>query len=967
MIQRLFIFCLTVWVSITFAVATEPAGRAEFFEREVRPLLVSKCFACHSGATDEPGGDIRFDSLLAIEDSGAIVAGESDSSLLIEAVSYDNGIEMPPDGPLKPSEIETLRSWIDEGAYWPDDEGLEHGFDLVARAKSHWAWQAVESPAIPSTTKIDPDGAATGPIDAFVLNQLNRVGLQQADEVDRPTILRRIHFATTGLPPTPEDIANFVSDERPDAVRRVIDRLLADPQFGVRWSRHWLDLVRYGETYGHEFDYALPHAWRYRDYVVEAFNDDVPFNQFAMEQLAGDLMSEPRVSSIDQTNQSRIGSGFWWLGEAVHAPVDVKDDQAIRIDNQIDVASKTFLGMTVACARCHDHKFDAISQADYTAMVGLLQSTSRTVGWIDPRHQYQDRIDVRKHAYEQWRSSLTDAGRLDEPELDEVSTSGVADPLSPDMQVVFDLSGGWPDGSTVDGWAFEQDLDREPVAIASASEADDANRELETHPSGWLDSRKYGESAVGVWRSPSFVIEQPNLFFQSAGDGGGRVRVIIDGYFMSDYHQLLFGGTWFKPKSNESDDNGTGVWSWHRLTGDLHHYIGHTAHVEVTDDGDGWVGLARVYQSANKNMPANGIDGVHMTRVKNNAALQHYVSVTAKQNSDASPVPVLQSSPVEPRDVPLAIRGDVHLPGGIVPRGDLTALASMRRDDPPVRDRLALARNWSSTKNPLFARVAVNRWWHHVFGRGIVASTDNFGVLGGRPTHPQLLDHLASEFVAGGFSTKQSIRQMLSSRTFKIDSRMSDEVKAVDPTNDYWGRSAIRRLEGEAIRDSLLAVSGRLDRTIGGQSVPIHLDSFMTGRGRPKQSGPLDGDGRRSVFIEVRRNFPSPFLTAFDTPQPSTTAGKRNQSNVPAQALAMLNDPLVDDLLDRWIDRFSESDSIDKRKAITRMYLSCFGRQPSPNELEMASAFVSDSDDVFAGLRDLVDVLVNTKEFTHVR
>ncbi|MEM9644434.1 MAG: DUF1549 and DUF1553 domain-containing protein [Planctomycetota bacterium] len=813
-----------------------------------------------------------------------------------------------------------------------------------------------------------------------------------------------MHFALIGLPPTATEIDAFVNDVRPDALRRVVDRLLADPEFGVRWSRHWLDLVRYGETYGHEFDYRIPEAWQYRDYVIEAMNSDLPYDQFAKEQLAGDLLEAPRGDPIDRTNQSKIGSAFWWLGEAVHAPVDVMDDQAIRVDNQIDVAGKAFLGMTIACARCHDHKFDAISQADYTALVGLLQSTGRAVGWRDPGGRFTAWMKQAEQANENLRrswsedlSSMKDSagefgfiqphgrtrsdgqagnslGRQDLRNSDQVLVAKQDGTRLPNaaQEVLFDLSGGWPTGATADGWAF-----RDGVVAGNAMDVilegeDLDSADLEWHSSGWLDSRRLGRAAQGVWRSPNFVIEQPHLLYQVAGDGGGRIRVVIDGYFMLDYHKLLFGGIEFKPKSTAGAST---PWTWHVQRGDLHHYIGHTAHLEVLDEGDGWVGLARVIQSSDGKIPSGngGVVGVDPGdggwTPRRKAARDRLFDVTLGSKSRVRPLRVLQATSFPPKDAPLAIRGNVHDPGPVIPRGDLTAFASGPTSSGAavkVKDRFALADRWASSENPLFARVAVNRLWHHVFGRGIVSSCDNFGVLGEQPTHPDLLDHLADDFADSGWSTKRSLRRMLVSRVYASQSKADGASRVRDPQNKWLGRSSIRRLEGEAIRDSLLKISGSLDHAIGGHSVPIHLTEFMTGRGRPGTSGPLDGDRRRSVFVEVRRNFLWPFMAVFDRPQPSTSAGRRNRSNVPSQALAMLNDPMVDQLIDRWCDVLARKSWSSSTEVVEVMYRQALARSPQPDEVELAVAFVDESPDLKVAIRDLADVLINTKEFIYL-
>ncbi|MGL5096374.1 MAG: DUF1549 domain-containing protein, partial [Planctomycetia bacterium] len=361
------------------------ADDAEFFETKVRPILVQRCGECHSDK--EPKGGLRVDSRAALVRGGdtgaAVVPGKPAEGELFKALAYgDDGYQMPPTGKLPEPEIAALRQWVERGAPWPTTAG--HGgdgpkiepFDLAARAKSHWAWRPIQDPPVPMVKDV---AWPRTPVDRFVLAKLEAAGLTPAASVeasDRATWLRRVTYDIVGLPPTLAEQDAFLADIAPTAAERVVDRLLASPRFGERWGRHWLDLVRFAETRGHEFDYPVPNAWQYRDYVVRAFNADVPYDRFVVEHLAGDLLENPRRRLTDGANESVLGTGFWYLGEWVHSPVDVRQDEVDRVDNMVDVASKTFLAMTVACARCHDHKFDAISARDYYGLAGFVQSTN---------------------------------------------------------------------------------------------------------------------------------------------------------------------------------------------------------------------------------------------------------------------------------------------------------------------------------------------------------------------------------------------------------------------------------------------------------------------------------------------------------------------------------------------------------------------------------------------------------------
>jgi len=933
------------------------AAELEFFEREVRPLLAAQCFACHSQSSETAEGGLQLDSREAVLAGGssgpAAVPFQEGESRILQAIAYQGGLEMPPSEPLSGPQQEVLRRWVAMGLPWSPQTAHVETFDLETRRQTHWAWQAPAGTAPPPT--VDRQWGRGG-IDQFILQALEENGLQPAAPAPSATLLRRLAMDLIGLPPTAEERDRFMADKSPYAVSRQIDRYLADPQMGVRWGRHWLDLVRYAETYGHEFDYPIPHVSHYRNWVVAALNADLPYDQFATEQIAGDMLATPRLDPVDGTNQSLAGSAFWWLGDAVHAPVDARGDQAARVDNQIDVATKTFLAMTVTCARCHDHKFDAISQADYYALAGLLHGTTRSIDWLDPGGAVESQMERIIAAHRALRDAV---GAV-------VPPSPVVPRATPDPRIIFDFSDPQTPRGTAVGWAFRSVAD--PYLHADLRVRGDlANAPTLTfEPAGWIDSQRYGSRARGVWRSAPFEIKTAGLAYRVIGDGGGEIRLVIDGHFMIDFHQLLFGGTKFNPQT-------AGQWQWHVQRGDLRHYIGHTAHVEIIDGGDGYVGLAELRWLADDQGPPSADDPrgvVQSVPWESVAATAEPELRRFRECAEGLPAPpvVLASAALAARDIPLAIRGNPHEVGPVVPRGDLAAFAHGDVDaarDSSVETRLDLARRWASAENPLFARVAVNRVWHRLLGRGLVEACDNFGVLGGAPTHRELLDYLALDLVGHGWSSKRLMREVLLSQTYAMSAAKSAAAAEKDPANTLLHSARLRRLEGEVIRDVALQLAGHLDRQIGGGSVPIHLTEQMTGRGRPGHSGPLDGAGRRSLFLEVRRNFLSPMLLAFDTPIPFTTVGKRNISNVPSQALVMLNDPLIRQASQAWGARILTLPMEDDAARIESMYREALGRDPREDELRIALAFVrsgppSQQGDVW---RELAHALMNVKEF----
>jgi hypothetical protein len=768
--------------------------------------------------------------------------------------------------------------------------------------------------------------------------------LTHAGEADRRTLIRRVTFDLTGLPPSPEDVEAFVADGSADAFGKVVDRLLASPQFGERWGRHWLDLVRYAETLGHEFDYEIANAWRYRDYIVRAFNADVPYDQFVIEHIAGDLVKNPRRSA-EGDNESIVGTGFWYLGEEVHSPVDVRQHQADRMDNRIDVFGKTLQGMTIACARCHDHKFDAISTADYYALYGYLKSTRQSQRAVNDR-QIGAAVARLLEVKGEIRRVAGAAG------------SGAATAVlarAGDVELARPGLAGW----RFEGAAFSRCEPGDLVMIGGKI----------TPLGGWelAHSGLVSTKLEGAVRSPTFEIGRRYLHVLAAGQRS-RLNVVIDNYVV--IRDPIYGGL------KRAIDSSKPAW----ITIDLDMWKGHQAYVEVVDKSvgdpggpagqkDGWAAMGRVVMSDEAKTPS-GVPEPRASSVAVDGALTARYRELEKEIAAPAYVPAACDGPGD--DERVFTRGSPKNPGAVVPRRFLEALGATASASAEGSGRLELARRIGSSENPLTARVMVNRVWHHLFGRGLVASVDNFGVLGERPSHPELLDHLADRFVREGWSVKRLIRAIVLSSVYRMSSRAADDsAERVDPANVLLHRQNVRRMEAEAIRDAMLAVSGRLDLTMGGPGVSVHITPFMEGRGRPGASGPLDGAGRRSIYVEVRRNFLPPMMLAFDAPTPFSTMGRRSVSNVPAQSLIMMNDPLVAEQARVWAGRVVKERTLQER--VKRMYLEAFARRPSAGELEAVLDFVAiqaklygvDESDVKVW-GDVAHVLMNAKEFVFV-
>jgi hypothetical protein len=938
----------------------KPDGAAlEFFEKEVRPVLLTRCQGCH-GQEKQKGG-LRLDSrtsVLAGGDSGpAVVPGKPGESLLVEAINYGDQVQMPPKSKLPAAEVAMLTRWVASGAPWPIEERkTSSGSAAPGRPwkerENHWSFRPVQRREPPEVK--DKDWARS-PIDRFLLGALEAKGLKPAPDADRRAWIRRVTFDLIGLPPRPDEVVAFVADGSNDAFEKVVDRLLGSSHYGERWARHWLDLVRYAETSGHEFDYDIPDAWRYRDYIIRAFNADVPYDQFVVEHLAGDLLPEPRRQPTDGTNESILATAFYFLGEGTHSPVDLREEEAGRIDGQIDTLGKSFLGLTLACARCHDHKFDAIRTKDYYALSGYLKSSRLQHAFLDPPGKNAAAIDDLRTIRGELREKL---GR-------HASTSdGPLGATPRDGETVFeDFSKPAYEGWFASGEAFGSGPSR-----AGDLTVEIAGRRAIPVPAGWAHSGLVSDRLQGVLRSRTFTTERRFVHVRVMGNGG-RINVVLDGF--EKIRDPIYGGL---TKAVQTDAP-----RW--ITFDLEMWRGHRAFVELSDgaiadfttglahltNGDGYLAVDEIRFSDRAAPPAEMDDRAAIAL--DDPALRPLIDRCREAEARITPPTLgLAVADGSGEDDHVHIRGSTRNLGEVAPRRFLEVFDGCSSPG-SGSGRLELARRIADPANPLTARVLVNRLWKHHFGEGLARSTDDFGAMGSEPSHPELLDWLASEFVRDGWSIKRMHRRMVLSHAYRMASVAGPEAERADPTNRLLHRMNVRRLEAEALRDAMLALSGRLDPAMYGPSVPTHLTGFMEGRGRPSRNGPLDGAGRRTIYLEVRRNFPAPMLLAFDFPTLPVCMGRRNVSNVPAQALTLLNDPFVLDQARAWAGRVRKEEPSPERR-LDRLYRAAFGRAPEPRERAESLAFVDAKShapgDEAAAWDDLCHVLLNTKEFLFI-
>lgn len=1358
----------------------------EFFENRVRPVLAAECYECHG--PDKQRGGLRLDHRQALLDGGdsgpALIPGQPEASLLIRAIRHDDpDLAMPPKRPpLGPSAIADLIEWIRQGAIDPRDQPASHAQDHTSWEVTYqsrldwWSFQPLPSPPPkpPENTSWSPH-----PVDRFLEHGWQSHGLTPADPADRRTLLRRLSFALTGLPPTPEEIHHFLLDTEPGAWDRQVDRLLASPHFGERWARHWMDLVRYAESHGSEGDPEIPYAWRYRDYLVRAFNLDVPWNQLIREHLAGDLLPVPRLDPTAQRNESILGTAHLRLVEHGFQPVDTWDEQIKTIDNQIDVITKAFQGLTVSCARCHDHKFDPVGQRDFHAVFSVFASLRPTFVSIDtpdrlrlhrpeleslkdrlrsslttawqraardrmetllalalappgspqplsiPGDEQQQTITALQHRLDtlflQARSNALHARTLPKnqdptlPPPSDASTPAASgtgttpttpalpptpiavwtfdgdardqigdlhgtlhgaavirdgqlitdgrsafvrtDPLPQSLSAKtleawvapahLDQRGGGVlgietlDGATFDtlvfgeqqprrwlagsngfartqsvdgpeetagptdlvhlaivyhpdhrialyrngmpygtsytpsgpqgtlrtfpahaarvilglrhtgggnpyfagaieearlydqalspediaashhagpGWithdqilaAFTPDqraerdqlladLERQQAAFARAFpdypqrhaqrqrlQADlqaaltnprhpahawallhqagptrwtetwqqllsppptsnptpwrvawdlsgpDANSwffhgpnppeilspgDFTVEPQGHrvltgllpagIASHRLSQRHNGVLTSPRFRVDSDFISVLALGGKGARVRLVPD-------HYPLGAGNIFPQATLDSEEP-----RWIRL--DTAYRRGTWAYLEFapalevtardrtasTADGRSFFAVAKVmfHDPPELNLPlpnpnllllgnhppasleeftrhlAQTLDQAisawrHSTLTPDQAALldaavrHHWLPTSLTDLPDLQPLldryRQLDTEIPEPHrapgvletvgiDAPFLQRGNPHQPGEPVPRGYLTLLGDTTFDT-PLSGRLELAEAIVNPANPLTARVLVNRIWHHLFGRGLVATPDNFGRLGEPPSHPELLDFLAHHFLQHEWSAKELIRFLVTSRTYQMSSQPHPTSRERDPANVQLSHMPVRRLEAEAIRDALLAVSGQMETTAQGPG--IHSTSSP----------------RRSLYLSVRRSQLPPFLEIFDAPRPFSTLGRRDATNVPAQSLALLNDPFVIELAGLWAQSLTRS-NLSPSARLQYAFERALARTPTPAEQQSLEQYLHDllpyhadqPDPEFLAWRDVAQSLFNLKEFIYLR
>jgi hypothetical protein len=878
--------------------ADPPAVGIEFFEKQIRPHLVQYCYDCHSAGKKIRGG-LRLDSQSGWAEGGdsgaAVVPGKADESLLIEAIRYDGDLKMPPKGKLPEAVIKDFERWVAGGAPDPrKDAGpavKSAGIDLEA-GRRHWAYQLPKAVAPPVTQ----DAAwPRNDIDRFILANLEARGVKPVADADRATLARRLYFDLIGLPPTPEQIDEFVDDPSPEADVRLVDRLLASPHFGERWGRHWLDVVHFAESVTLR-GFIFPEAWRYRDYVIETFNQDRPFDRFLREQISGDLLP---AESLEDRRRNLVATTFLTLGNWNLEEQDKTQLVMDVVDDQLDTIGKAFLAQTFGCARCHDHKFDPIPTRDYYALAGILRNSkslehSNVSKWLEmplPVEPAQEELFKRHEtAIAELQRRIKSLSAASHPVLAAKDLPGI---LVDDVQA-----------KKVGEWKLSQFSGRY-IGDGYAHDLDNGKGEKSlTFQPDLPQSGKY-EVRLAYVPGGNRSAEAPVTVFSADGEKTIKVNERetppIDGRFIS-LGQFRF----------ESNGQGFVIVSNEETKG---HVIADAVQFIPVDNQNGQTTATAAKEVAAAKSP----------EVKQ-------LEAELKKQTAAAPRRPLFMTVVEEkeiRDIPVHIRGSVHTLGDVVPRGFLQVATY---GTPPAINTQESGRKelgeWLSRRdNPLPARVMANRVWHWLFGAGLVRTTDNFGHAGELPSHPELLDSLAIQFVEQNWSVKSLVRQIVLSRTYQLSSAPDAQGLAADPENRWLWRMSRRRLDAECLRDTVLQVSGDLQLDIGGPTIKA---------GTAADYGYQHADTRRSVYSPVLRNALPEFFEVFDFADPSMVTGCRNVSTVAPQALFLMNHPFVIQEARHAARKLLAESGLDEAARVVRAYRLTLGRSPSEGELALS-------------------------------
>lgn len=902
----------------------------EFYLNKVLPIFAENCFRCHSAAEGKDKGGLTLDTKEAMIKGGdtgpAVVPGDVAKSLLVTAVAYtDPDLQMPPKGEkLKPEQVETLKEWVKMGAPVSANvaEVKSKLSGLTDKAKQHWAFQPVKLPEVPINKN---QQWCRTPIDCFILQKTEAANMVPAPDSKKEALIRRAYYDMIGLPPSPQEVDAFVGDPSPQAWVKVVDDLLSRRQYGERWGRHWLDTARYSDTAGSNangLDYRFPHAWTYRDWVIDAINSDMPYDQFIIHQLAADLLPTPQQG---RNGENLAALGFITVGERFGNGND-------QINERIDTMSKGFVALTVACARCHDHMFDPISQKDYYALHGVFSSISEPrikpqVGDLPPRAELNDFATKEALAMKEIRDTyygllgkVNQGFRLKAPLYLEVVTLSREAPPAP------------ADATPEQARAMRQSAPF--FAFLRANKLDEDTARLIERRHNKRDDAVFGPLArLAEIQSKDWAAKSPALIAEIQKGQLGKGKKPVNGIVVSVFRAV-------KPGELKSIKD---VWN---LYDKVFAAVAAKSYVwmdEMAVSSGGAVpgvdeALAELMQvplevkpggtmthyefrSAVERLPNRLQGGLERSLVRYNELLLTHPGAPSHA--------MVVSDAAQPKNSPVFIRGEANSKGEVVPRRFLDILSPGGKAQPFTKGsgRLELAQQIASRQNPLTARVAVNRVWMHHFGEGFVPTPDDLGVMSEKPTHPELLDWLTTYFMDSGWSMKKLHRVILLSRVYQQSSEIptGSDYTDRDPYNKLLWRANVRRLDFESVRDSLLVFSGQLDRELGGKPVNLTEEPYSF---------------RRSVYGYVDRGNLPELMAHFDFSKPDMSNSKRTTTVVPQQALFLMNSPMTVDVVRRIVTRPEFASAQGDRGKLAALYRIIFQRMPTPEEFTMGMAFI---------------------------
>ncbi len=917
----------------------------EFFESRIRPVLAEKCYSCHAASKL---GELRLDSREAMLQGGksgtALVPGKAAESLLYRAVVHaDEKLKMPMAGErLSAREVADLRQWIDSGALWPEEarhaKPAKAGFSISPEQRAFWSFQPLKKVNPP---QLRDGNRATSPVDRFLFAKLEEKGLQPAPPADKRVLLRRAHYDLTGLPPTPEQVEAFLADSSPEAFAKVVDRLLESKQYGERWGRHWLDVARYADGGGKDkrpvfLGYGMArdgyvNSWRYRDWVIEAFNRDMPYDVFVKAQIAADLMPAPGRETL-LPGLGFFGLGPWFTGD----DVIFVEARANERDDKIDALTKGFLGLTVTCARCHDHKYDPISQKDYHALAGVFANS----GYNEYNLAPPDNVEAYRNYWKDIKSQqakIEDYVRDCEMSVAEtlagqaarymmVGRAALKSTPRPDLKKLAQQES--LDTLTLERWMkyLSEPEKRQHRYLKSWDVAMKSGSDEEA----WKLATEFQRLLISVVAAKKSVLSDNEERVKSYKPDPNEATVELPGdlrqFEFFQYKQLLV----------------QKVMETHK------HYV--WLDVIQGESSPDYPKRDAIFENPGKQL----LRFLSKDQRAKLEGMQAELAALEKGSPPEYPYLMGLTENAKPANLKLAIRGNVHTLGEEVPRGLPAVLSGTDADPRPFQNgsgRLELAE--AIVSHPLTARVIANRVWMHHFGRGIVASPSNFGVMGERPSHPELLDYLASRLVENKWSLKSLHREIMLASVYQLSSQPMVPNQTADPGNVLLWKANLRRLDAEAIRDSMLFVTGALDERVGGPAQELNGAT----------------NKKRTVYARIRRSGGEGILGLFDFPDPALSGDQRSVTNVPLQGLFFLNSDLLWREAGRLAERLS-GEAASEAARIDRAYRLLYGRAALESEIRRGLAFLrdaaTDSGDKAEPWRQYAQVLLSSGEFLYL-